>query len=204
VAQWRTRFTLDLAVAGCYDTSAGVGIVGRKKPETRKKKGVSVLWGVAAIIVLGVLFVWASDWLPKKLTGQDKKAAKKTEQQPAPVQQPQQSAPTHTLFEFADPPASVPPIQQDRTPFKAFYATGVVASGQRFVIQLADGRVLNETMDMVESWDGGRVMLKDGSSIWVLPRPRPQTKEPEKTKKAKEKEDGTETEQETGERQSTI
>jgi len=181
VAQWRNRFTLDLKVAQCYDTSAGVGIKGRKKPEQHKKKGISVAWGIAAVILLSVGIVWLSDWLPAKLTGQDKKkvATATTVAAPPPPAK-EESAPTLMPGEFEPPPATLPAIRELRTPPEALYVTGVVTAGARFTVQLSDGRTLREGMDMVESWDGSRIVLKGGETLWVLPRARDKVPVPDK------------------------
>jgi len=197
VAQWRTRFTLDLEIARLYDTSAGVGIKGRKKPETRKRKGISVLWAVAGIVLASMGLLWLSDWLPKKLAGKTEGTPPPQRQQP--IQPPPQAEVQVRAFEFAPPPAVLPPIQEEKTPFKKLYVTGVVTSGQRFTVQLSDGRTLREGMDMVESWDGSRIVLKGGETLWVLPRDRP----PLIQEKPKEL-DSVPTEETTGERQPLI
>jgi len=184
VAQWRNRFTLDLKVASCYDTSAGVGIKGRKKPENHKKKGISVAWGIAALIALSAGVIWLSDWLPAKLTGQDKKKQVVAASPTQPVQQApeKQESPPLMPGEFEPPPSTLPAIREDRTPTNPLYVTGVVISGARFTVQLSDGRTLREGMDMVESWDGSRIVLKGGETLWVLPRARPIAAKPPDTK----------------------
>jgi len=173
VAQWKTRFTLDLKIAGCYDTSAGVGIRGRKKPESRKKKGISVIWGVAAVCVAGGLLLWLSDWVPKKLTGADKKPMTKQEVAKAGGEQKEGQKQAGGPPEFMQPPKSLPAIMEDRTPPQALYCTGMSSTENRFTMQLSDGRTLNESMGIVKAWDSGRIILVTGETIWLLPRARP-------------------------------
>lgn len=38
------RYRLDKEIADCYDTSAGIGISGRKMPEKKQKKGLPIYW----------------------------------------------------------------------------------------------------------------------------------------------------------------
>jgi len=124
---------------------------------------------------LSVGIVWLSDWLPAKLTGQDKKKVAAASQASAPP--PAKAEPEPPMLmpgEFEPPPRILPPIQEERTPQTPLYCTGIVTAGVRFTAQLSDGRTLREGMDMVESWDGSRLVMRDGSTIWVLPRIRPQ------------------------------
>lgn len=59
------RFQLKPALAACYDTSAGVGISGRNKPEEKKKKGLP-FW---AMLLVGAALVYAVTWIPKVISG---------------------------------------------------------------------------------------------------------------------------------------
>lgn len=186
VAQWKTRFTLDLKIANCYDTSAGVGIRGRKKPETRKHKGISVVWGIAGLIAAGAGVIWLTDWLPGKLAGIDKKPLVRASSQSTQPQQKSQAS-LAPIAGYASAPLGLPPIQENKVPVSALYCTGLVTTRTRFTAQLSDGRTLNEAMDLVREWDGGRIVLKTGETIWILPRARPPV-EPKKDDKPKEKE----------------
>jgi len=56
--KWRT---LDLKKAACYDTMAGVAVVGGRKPDERKGKGFGVPWWVplVALVAFGVFMSWS-------------------------------------------------------------------------------------------------------------------------------------------------
>lgn len=56
VPAWTKRYALDKKMATCYDTMSGIGVSGRKSPETVKKKGLSIWWMVpVALIFIGGL-----------------------------------------------------------------------------------------------------------------------------------------------------
>lgn len=57
VAQAVTRYDLDKELADCYDTSAGVGIPGRKQPETKRLKGVNLFWIAVPLAIVGWLLL---------------------------------------------------------------------------------------------------------------------------------------------------
>jgi len=55
------RFKLDPALASCYDTSAGIGIKGRNRPEVRRRGGVTLLWLIIPALVVVVCIKFAPD-----------------------------------------------------------------------------------------------------------------------------------------------
>lgn len=69
VATHVERFTLDLRLAQCYDTTAGVGISGRGKPQERKIKGLNPLWAIPAVVGVIAAIFYAPDFLTRAVTG---------------------------------------------------------------------------------------------------------------------------------------
>lgn len=74
----RHEYRLDPRLAKCYDTSAGVGISGRGKPESFRFKGLNFGWLVAGLVSVCVGLWFLAD-LPVYLVGKSDggKAAKK-------------------------------------------------------------------------------------------------------------------------------
>lgn len=176
VSQWVTRFTLNLAVAKCYDTSAGVGIKGRKKPETKRMKGISVFW-IFPIIALAIyLGNEAMDRTAKKLSGESELQKKPNQQKP--VGQPAGSS---VLPTNAQPNSSQPrllpawqPISEAVEPSSPLTVTGYVVQGRRIRVSLSDGRTLDETQGILSEVSSTSVVLRDGTVLWVRPKKREQ------------------------------
>lgn len=68
---------LDLAVAGCYDTTGGVGISGKRKPERFKAKGFPLWTLVFPGLVALVALTLGPEWLMGKVFGRVDAAAKR-------------------------------------------------------------------------------------------------------------------------------
>lgn len=65
------KYPLDKEMCDCYDTSAGVGITGRNKPEHNQKKGLSIWWISVPVILAAVAIHQAPDLMfrgAKKIT----------------------------------------------------------------------------------------------------------------------------------------
>jgi len=176
VAQWKSRFTLDLAIACLYDTSAGVGIKGRKAPETRKKKGVSIFWGIGAICCAVGVLVWFLDYLPKKLAGATnvKPPASATGQTSAITTPSNEGRTTLPMREESPPPKALPPIAGDSPPKVPLYVTGISTDGVESRVQLSDGRMIKGSSGIIEKVNTSFVKFSSGEVLWVLPRARPQ------------------------------
>jgi len=58
-------YRMDFALAKCYDTSAGVGIVGRKLPERKRKKAIPIWWLAVPIILAGIIIAKIPGWMGK-------------------------------------------------------------------------------------------------------------------------------------------
>lgn len=66
--QAASRYTLDVELASCYDTSAGVGIPGRGKPEVNRVKGVNLFWIVIPVLIACAILYKTPDLVSKGLT----------------------------------------------------------------------------------------------------------------------------------------
>lgn len=65
-------YKIDLKLAKCYDTSAGVGIKGRKLPERKKKDGLNLFWLLVPFcLLMGGLF-YGPDLLAKAAMSTDR------------------------------------------------------------------------------------------------------------------------------------
>lgn len=211
VPQWTKRFRFDPEIGKCYDTSAGVGIKGRKKPETRKKKGVSLGWAALGLCLAGWALIAALDWLPRKVVGKvhdvGTSAAKEVSPAAKPAVTVDLAPPQRPAQTFAPvpvtatpPPAILPPLQGTLEPSTPLYVRGMVWNRGRYLFNLSDGRVLDERTGLVAEHTSSFVRLVDGSILWVLQRPRePKAPEPvpvelvpEKDKRPRDEgEDGT-------------
>lgn len=65
------RYRLDLEMAQCYDTSAGIGIKGRQRPEKVEKRGLHIGWLTVPAAIALYLFWAAPDWAGKAIAGTD-------------------------------------------------------------------------------------------------------------------------------------
>lgn len=59
------RYQLDVTLAACYDTSAGVGIPGRKKHETNRVKGLPIYWIVVPACGIAALLFYTPDLMTR-------------------------------------------------------------------------------------------------------------------------------------------
>jgi hypothetical protein len=141
-------FTLDRkGLAQCYDTSAGVGIVGRGAADVGdRRKGISILWLVAGIVAFGVL-LGCSPWLAGKGV---KRVLRSTGVKLKPVtnavtNQGSVSIPATVTNAVLKP--IVREISSRRAPENAktlVWLTGVAISGPSVRVWLSDGRSYTE------------------------------------------------------------
>jgi len=59
------RYKLNKRIAACYDTSAGVGITGRKMPDKKRKKAIPLWWILVPIVLVGAFMVLLPRWMGK-------------------------------------------------------------------------------------------------------------------------------------------
>jgi len=160
----RRHYQIDLELAACYDTSAGVGISGRKKPETGRRKGVPfwliVFPALAIALLLAKIPGWTSGGVMTLMGREGKKE----------TSQPVAAAPS-----FA-PPIPFQPLAKQLQQTEAKKPDPVVVksyltSGRKLIVTLSDGRILGEN-DGVLRMDTDYLYLRDGSR-YAMPRGRP-------------------------------
>jgi len=167
---------IDMRIAACYDTSAGVGIVGRGAPEMkRRKSGVSWRWLIVAAVlaVLGVSY--GPDWFMKhvihKIRG-DSVPASKVEPKALQTSQTLPLRPTATL-------GSLPSLPLPRVDLKQAPSIRSVSKyGDRWRIDLTDGRVFTDDSGGIVAAGRDWIRLTDGEIVFrsypSVPRPPPQ------------------------------
>lgn len=70
------RLKLDQGLQDCFETAAGVGLAGMKADRGEKRKGLSLLWVIPALVLAGILLVKAPLLLARGLWGATIGAAK--------------------------------------------------------------------------------------------------------------------------------
>lgn len=157
-ADYTIKAKLDLKVAKCYDTTAGVGIQGGRKPEVIKRRGMNMLWLIPIILVAIVLLAYGPEAVFAWATGAKKKPSESHSAEGAhvgPARAVTVSAKGLVLAaeggtgrgadrsgeRVAEAPAVV-----EKSP--EVYPTGWAKLGRRFIVQLSDGsRLTEEDMD---------------------------------------------------------
>jgi len=151
----RHFYKMDFELAKCYDTSAGVGIKGRKLPEKKKKGGFNVLWLLAAgVIVAGLLMM-----VPRAI----KWAVGASMPSHEAVKAPKDKGLSALVKETVSPSErKVPPSELanavPRGTKPDLEVVGVVYRGRRIAVQLANGDILTES-DGVQAFDRSRVKI---------------------------------------------
>jgi len=138
----KRTFRMDYTLANCYDTSAGVGITGRKMPETRRKKGLNMWWLTVPALAVVYLLSQAPNWVTKgahALTGMGDKVVDKAQASmkektgvqrgPAPLPP---AVPGETQRPAINNSPGVPPGEP-------VYATGFLVGPTGIIVLLSDG-----------------------------------------------------------------
>lgn len=178
--QASTRYQLDVTLASCYDTSAGVGIPGRKKHEANRIKGLPIYWIIVPIVALGFVLVKAPDVATKGImgvldTGQPVRSA--TEKPSAGGGQGQDRLGAVPLPTGSTAPAPASPgVHQPQTPEAPpvpVFVRSVAILGKKAIVTLTDGRTFTRGTGLLAITDD-YVFTKDGRSyqrVGVLPSP---------------------------------
>jgi len=154
------RYRLQKDLADCYDTSAGVGIKGRKLPEKKPRLGFSVLWMIIPLAVVVYLLFMVPEWVAKGLvfatTGSEAKISTAVTAAVNPVAS---TAPT------PDRPAApqLPKTEAPRLPTVKSY---VVIRGDA-IVTLSDGTVLSRA-DGVAEITKDHVIMSNGVKYRIL------------------------------------
>jgi len=164
------NYTMDLELAGCYDTSAGVGVTGGNGPEKIRRKGlpfwtlpalgaglVGVFWFIPDLAVLGLTKAVAGDTAPASVGGS------------APVQVPAAVTRTGHYQGSTGPsdrpgdsarPREVSPSAPAPAPVRA-KVRGWAVRGNQALVTLDDGRTLTDQ----DIEFGG--IARRGNAVWV-------------------------------------
>jgi len=165
-------FTLDLALAACYDTSAGIGISGRKMPEKPRKKGLPV-WLLLIPIIAAVYLLMKAPGCTADFLIKSSKGGTEALKDIAPAKPSETGAPSPTggprVAVESPPSPKVVPV--DTVPV---FVQSYALRGGEAIVTLTDGRTLTKatglllvTKDYVLVSDGSRYYMQRGA---VQPR----------------------------------
>lgn len=157
---WRR---LDLEKAKCYDTTAGVGMTGGRKPEVRKTRGFSVPWWtvLVAIVLGGVGVAMLPNFFAKKiLTGFSSLGT-----HVVPVAHSVPAEPPSVADRVERPHNVVAVAPAPVVPLPPVYFTGSLVRGARAVAYLSSGRVLRSGVDLALI-TSDKCVSTDGETFW--------------------------------------
>jgi len=162
------RYTLDLEMARCYDTSAGIGIKGRKSPEKTGKKGFNIAW-LSVPAALGLYLMWAApNWAGEAIAGT---ASGARVAEAAGFVEKRADIGNQNVALGAPSPSGRPPVDVGKTSSVAsaddLHVRGYIVLAGRVNILLSDGRTLTEGDGTVARIERNRVVLQDGTTLWL-------------------------------------
>lgn len=177
------RYRLEPELAACYDTSAGVGIPGRKQVEKTRVGGLPIAWIIVPCVLAGAAFYWTPELLARGAIAATTPSAMKRNE-PAPIVGPadvgtaQVSAangPTPTgRVSSAAPNGTLPAVETG----PVFVRSYALKRGEA-IVTLTDGRTLTKgaglariDRDWVYDDQGNRYQVQRGGSA-VAKRPAP-------------------------------
>lgn len=151
-----TRYRIDKELADCYDTSAGVGIKGRKMPDKKRKAGLPLLWLLLPIALVAFVAMQLPDMakhLFRKFTGA-------LDGEPAAQSEPSPGNPVRPVIgtDPRIPPGGEKPAVPPPPPQVVAYAIGKTD----MLLTLSDGRVLTRA-DGVFRITKDHVYLRNGT-----------------------------------------
>jgi len=162
-------YKLDLPLAECYDTSAGVGMPGGGKADAGfRAKGIPLkfVWVILAVVLVVLLFA-VRQIIPMLTEGFVGPAIKPSLPSSAAIPGPpaprQPSAASSSpapgvVPSVKSPGAAVPGLVQDK-PQPPVFVTGVLSSGSRFLVNLSDGRRYSQRDRSVQRLDERGVLI---------------------------------------------
>jgi Zonular occludens toxin (Zot) len=182
------EFALDLEVARCYDTSAGVGMPGGGTADAgARAKGIPLwtVWACIAAAIAGVYYVFnyvipgvTSKYLTSavhdgSIIPLEKKPSTPVESLSSAPPNGSTVKPASGLFSAPDASAvesPLEPILSTSVPERPLYVTGYVAKGSRINVQLSDGRVITEKDAELARVERNAVHLVSGQRLFVMAR----------------------------------
>jgi len=161
-------YRLNLKLAQCYDTSAGVGVIGRRKPEKSSPRALAWYWLAIPLLIAAVLFVKSPVAIEAVMNWFMNRASKVSISDVVPSQNPD----ARKVHASDDPlPVNTARATESNTssgsldalPHKPAKVSFVAFKGNRLLIGLTDGRRIDQ--DDVRSVTATKVYLKDGSIV---------------------------------------
>lgn len=164
------RFSLDIPLANCYDTSAGVGISGVGRPEAKRKTGFNILWLLVPFLGFLAFLSYAPDFLASSLLGTD--TGKYSAETLGLTQGKPESATAGPATERA---ATPPPVAGSTVAPRPdpVYPTGFVILASRVNVIMSDGTILTERDSELNKIERNSVTI-DGIKTFIKAAPRPQ------------------------------
>lgn len=165
------RFSLDVPLANCYDTSAGVGISGVGRPEAKRKKGFNILWLIVPFVGFLVALALAPDLLASAVLG-TKSGKYSAETLGAIESKGSPAAPGASLKGSAfggddQPRAERYGVRHVELP----YPTGYIVLGAMINVQMSDGTVRTERDKELQGIQRNSVTLA-GEKLFIRPAHR--------------------------------
>jgi len=155
------RFRLNKKLADCYDTSAGIGIKGRKMPEKKRKAGLSLLWLGVPIVLIAAFLMKAPDMATAGFNAVIEPARKDIGEKSAALETPS------PIGRSPDEVGIIPPV----VPSPVFVRSYAI-KGKNILVTLTDGRTLTRasgvvrmTPDFVQLQDGTKYFVQRGQII---------------------------------------
>lgn len=160
------RYKLKKRIAACYDTSAGVGISGRKLPDKKRKKAIPLWWILVPLLLAAIGMVYVPRLLGKGFVAIA--GGSKTEEKP---KQDIQQTPRAGNVPDAPPPTV------DARPLKK--ATSWSKRGKTVLINFDDGSTESEGTGVI-GFNKDFVVMRDGRVFRVVRTPVPVHHTPQK------------------------
>lgn len=157
----RRYYKMDFELAKCYDTSAGVGIKGRKLPERKVKKGLNLWW----ILLAGLIVAWLISRIPRLISAgaesilrpevKEKKAGEK--------EKPMGAGFIKEMTGRNQDPPKVPPSElegpRETKGKEGVGVLGYVTDGKRVTVYLDNGEAITEGDGVLQVVERGRVRM---------------------------------------------
>lgn len=146
---------MDVTLASCYDTSAGVGIPGRGKHEVNRMKGLPIYWIAVPILVLAYVLMKAPDVGTKAVMGV-LNTGQKSEETPAPSPNNPEGPPSRSNAQSDGPQAQMGgpaagPLAQGASAKQEpeVFVRSIAVRGNRALVTLTNGQVLTKADGLV-------------------------------------------------------